>query len=288
MHRRTGSDGWTFVLSVVFLSCSSPNAKPKGTAGPTVAAWDGGGVTQAELEEEAARLPPQLKEQFETPTGRTDFIRSVVTKRLLLAEARRRKLDRSPQIVRQMQELERRLAVQALVEEVQRDAAQPTVAELKAYFEAHREQFAIPAQSHVARVLLRGDPKDSKLRARIEKTRGRLLKGEGAATVFIEGEGPERLKGGDVGWVSEAKNFEEQAALLLKSRGEVSEVIELQNGLSVLVLLERRAAQPARFEEVRTEVENRYEAVRQHRAFDALVRQLTEVAGVEFKKSSTR
>ena len=284
------SSGLALVVALAgSASCTSSSAKaPLTTVGPAVALWDGGMVTEGELDEEAARLPPQLKEQVDTPAGRTDFVRSVVTKRLLLAEARRRGLDRTPQVVRQVQELERRLAVQALVDEVQREAPRPTEAELRSYFETHGEQFAIPAQSHLARLLLRGDPKDPSLRGRIERLRSRLLRGEAVSKVCAAGEGPERLKGGDVGWVTQATNPEEQAALLLKARGEMSEVIELQNGLSVLVLLERRAAQPARFEEVRAAVESRYEAVRQRKAFDGLVRQLTEVASVEFRKSSTQ
>jgi len=242
-------------------------------------------VTQVEVEEEAARLPPQLREQFDTPAGRAEFVRSVVTKRLLLAEARRRRLDQAPQIVQQVQELERRLSVQALVDAVQREAPTPAEADLRSYFEAHQEQFASPAQSHVARLLLRGDSNDKNLRNKIDRLRSRLVKGESVALVCASGDGPERLKGGDVGWVTEATNPEEQAALRLKTRGEVSEVIELQNGLSVLVLLERRGAQPAHFEEVRAAVENRYEAVRQRQAFDTLVRHLTTAASVEFPKA---
>lgn len=284
--------GWGLVAAVGALtSCLSadrPSTPAASSPGPVVARWDGGVLFEREVDDEAARLPPQLKEQLQSTTGRADFVRSVVQKRLLLEEALRRKLDRSPEVVRQVEELERRLAVQALVDEVQRAAPPPAETELRAYFGEHQELFHDPPQSHVARLFLRGNPKDPQLLARLERLRGRLTKGEVPARVCREGDGPERLQGGDVGWVSEASNPEAQAALSLRHRGEVSAPIERQDGVSVLVLLERREAQPARFEDVRARVESRYAAVRQRGTFDALVRQLTAAASVQFQDSSTR
>lgn len=278
------------IPSVVLLSLACAKQTPSAAAEPmapdVVARWDGGVITQQEVLEAAQRLPTALRDQYTTPNGRKQFVQAVLSKRLLREEARRRGLTEAPEVRAQVEELEERLAIQALLAEAARTAPMTSESELKAYFEAHKPEFRSPTRVRISRVLLRGDSADKTLRARAESIRQRALKGEAFAKLATLGSGPEATAGGDVGWISEISDDETKAALGLKA-GEVSAVLAVSSGVAVLKATERQEARDATFEEVRQLVVGRYAPVQQRKVFDDLVRQLEERAQVQFNTAAS-
>jgi peptidyl-prolyl cis-trans isomerase C len=226
------------------------------------------------VREAVQQLPTALREQFQTPAGREEFIEAVLAKRLLRAEAERRGLTRSPEVLRQVQELEERLAIQALLVEAERSQGPVSEDELRRYYESKKQDFRLPRRVRASRVVLRGRTDDKALRVKLEALRQRALKKEPIQRVAASGEGPERLQGGDIGWVSEALDDETRAALALKAVGEVSSVVQVSGGLAFLVMTGLEEAREPDFEEVRQVVTGRYAPVRQRRVFDALVKRL--------------
>lgn len=257
-------------------------------AGAFVARWSGGSVTAAEVEAAARKLPPGLREQFQTPAGQSEFARSVLSKKLLVAEARRRQIDRSNAIAEQVREFEERLSVQALLDDEEHAAPAPSEAELTQYFEHHLADFKTPAAVRVARVQLNGSEHDKKLRSKIEALRARLVKGEPVSKVAPEGDGPERTRAGEVGWVTTADNAQSKAALELTTPGQISAVIEGPGSLALLVLLERREARQPSYAEVQSAVSAKYQPTHQRKVFDALIARLTSAAGVEYNDAGPR
>jgi parvulin-like peptidyl-prolyl isomerase len=272
--------GWTCSRGPVVAS-APPMMGPE-----VVARWDGGVITQQEVLEAAQRLPTALRDQYTTPNGRKQFIQAVLSKRLLREEARRRGLVDSPEVRAQVEELEERLAIQALLAEAARTAPTTSESELKAYFEAHKADFRSPTRVRISRVLLRGDASDKSLRARAESIRQRAVKGESFARLATLGAGPEATAGGDLGWISEISDDETKAALALKA-GEVSAVLTVPSGVAVLRATERQESRDAAFEEVRQLVVGRYAPVQQRKVFDDLVRQLEERAQVQFNTAAS-
>jgi peptidyl-prolyl cis-trans isomerase C len=99
-------------------------------------------VSRDELRRETERLPQSLREQFDSPAGRRELLASIVDKRLLVQEARRREFQDDPEIHRQVRELEERLIVQKLLGEDERAAGPATGPELRSYYEAHKSELA--------------------------------------------------------------------------------------------------------------------------------------------------
>ncbi len=270
---------------MLVISCDrdkkSVAASPPRTADAGVAAtYSGGTISQADLEREARKLPPGLKEQFLSPAGQRELARSLVDKRLLVDEAKRRGLSDRPDIKRQLVELEERLTVQALLAEEERAAAPPSEAELKAYYEQHRDEFAEPARVRVGRVLIRGDAMQRALRERAERAAARLRNGEALTRVALAGDGPEKHKGGELGWVAQNETPESRAALALRKSGEVA-VVQILEGWSVLVLLERQEGRIPPFEEIRPVVAGKLEPSRQRQIFERLLGRLRTGADVQ-------
>lgn len=265
-------------IGILMVGCSSPptpaSTRPLVPSTSIAAWWDGGSISVEEVREASLRLPTALRDQFQTPNGQQEFVQAVLAKRLLHAEAERRGITRSPEVVQQVRELEERLAIQALLADAQRLQSAPSEPELRAYFEARKAEFRQPARVRVSRVLLRGRGDDKALRAKLEAIRQRAMKPEAVSKLATLGEGPEAIQGGDIGWVVEATDEETTAALALKKAGDVSPVVTAGGGLAVLVATEREEAHDATFEEVRQVVVGRYAPVQQRRAFDELVKRL--------------
>ncbi|WP_434390562.1 peptidylprolyl isomerase [Melittangium boletus] len=268
---------------------------PSSADGPQVARFVGGSLSLEEFRRESQRLPPSLREQFESEAGRREFVGALVDKRLMVLEARRRGLAEQPEIVRQVRELEERLVVQALLAQEERNLGPPSEAELRAYHAANKDSFRQPERLRVTRVLAavgpgRGAAEQARARVRAEQFARRLRAGEPMARVSSEGEGPERARQGELGLLVRGVGRDprlERAAFALTRPGEVSPVVELEDGFAVLQLVERLPGRTPPFEEVRSEVEGRLAPTRQRGVFDALRARLRSTAEVQLELTPT-
>jgi peptidyl-prolyl cis-trans isomerase C len=251
------------------------------------ATFDGGQVTAEEIRLEAAKLPPLLRTRFETDNGRRELVNAMVDKRLLLAEAQRRKHDKDPDVVRQVRELEERLAIQALLASEEKLAGSPSEAELRAWFEEHRGELSQGDRVRVRRILASAAPGASaadrqRARARAGAFASRLQRGEPFDRVAGDGDGPEKTRGGDMGLLMSGSGDPriERAAFGLARVGERTDVVECADGYALLELIERRPGRSPTFEESRSEVENRVTPERKRRAFEELLGRLRRDADV--------
>ncbi len=249
-------------------------------SGSVVASWEGGQVTADEVHAAVARLPIGLRDQYASPEGRRDFVDALISQKLLRAEAHRRKLHERDDIQRQVADFEERLTTRALLDEAEKSLGPPTEEELQAYFTAHEAEFRMPLRVRVSRVLATGAP-DAATRKRADAFRARLTKGEAVERVARDGQGPERLRDGDLGWITEATDAETTAALSLERAGAISPVIAVPTGFSVLVATAHEPPRAPAFDEVRTQLSARVSATRQRRAFDELVTALRTQAQVQ-------
>jgi len=257
-----------------------------------VARFEGGVLTEAQVLRESQRLPPQLREKFETGPGRQSFVRSLVDKRLLVLEAERQGFTRDEELRRQVRELEERLSIEALLAAEERKVAPPSEAEARAFYESHVERFAEPERLRVARVLAAVPAGSSRsvwaqARQRAEGFHRRLSAGEAVEKVAAAGEGPERLRGGELGLLTRdalGDEVQQKAVLALTKPGAVSPVVETRDGAAVLILLERRPARVPPFEEVRAAVLGQMKPGAQRKVLDQLLERLRAAGSVRLEE----
>ncbi|XXF81062.1 peptidylprolyl isomerase [Myxococcaceae bacterium GXIMD 01537] len=280
---------WVIGVSLAFAACTrAPAGEGAADGGAVVGRYDGGVITEADLRSEAGRLPATLRQQFESPAGQREFVRSLIDKRLLVQEARRRGLHEDAEVRRQVRELEERLAVQALLAAEERAAARPTDEQLQAYYQAHLQEFTQPERIRVVRVLAAlpaGSPPAERAQAkrRAEQFLQRLRKGEAPEKVGKDGDGPERTRGGELGWFARGDRRNpalDTAAFALAQPGAISGVVEESEGYSVLTLLERQASRVPPFDEVRSAVEGRQQPQLKRKVLDDLLSRLRKSGGV--------
>lgn len=247
-------------------------------------------MTGEELQREATRLPPTLREQFDTEAGRRDLVTALIDKKLLAREAERRKLAEDPEVRRQVLEFQERLVIQALLAQEERTAGGSSEAEQRAWYDAHVAELRQPDRVRVRRILAAAPAgataQGRAARARLDELVRRLRAGEAFAKIAAAGDGPERTRGGELGLVVRSASADralERAAFSLSAPGDLSPPFACEGGFAIVQLIERRDGGTPAFEEVRAEVVNRMAPERNRRAFDALVRKLRSEADVKIE-----
>jgi peptidyl-prolyl cis-trans isomerase C len=280
------------LAGVLFLVLRKPAAQGRRRV---VASFRGGKLTAGDVEEGLQHLPPALRREFDSTAGRRELAQSLIDKKLLAQEARRRHLDERPEIRQQIEELQERLVVQALLAEEEKGTGSVGEDEIQRYYEQHRGEFAQPERVRIARVLAAVAPAASteakaRARKRAEEFQRRLRKGEALAVVAASGDGAERKASGELGWLSRGERDQatSTAAFALQRPGEASAPVLTPDGWAVLVLLERAAARTPALAEVRNDVVGRADAGRRRRSFDALVLQLRRDGEVDLPREGTR
>jgi len=141
----------------------------------------------------------------------------------------------------------------------------PGDAEVRAYYDAHGDQFARPEAVHISQIVVSVPPDDpparrTEARLKTEAIMKELRGGKDFAEMaHRHSDGGEAKKGGDSGWVwagGGALPPVERAALALQP-GQLSDIVESRRGFHIIKAIERRPAGVVPFEEARERIVER-------------------------------
>jgi peptidyl-prolyl cis-trans isomerase C len=252
------------------------------TAGGTpVARWQGDMVTAQELERRLREMSPALRERYQAPEARREYVESVARFELLVREALARGLHNDPEVV----EGAKRALVNRLMRE-QLEEAPVTVsdAEVAEAYARHQADFVRPAQVRLSHVFLaapRGDAARvaaarTKAEAVLEKAKALPaldFGGFGALAREHSEEPRTQPLEGDLRFLSEealARTYGPEvaeAARALPESGALSGVVQTEAGLHLLKLRGRQAALNLGLEEARPHLVARLTQEKRNRAW---------------------
>jgi tetratricopeptide (TPR) repeat protein len=106
-------------------------------------------VTMSDLERELDRLPSAARAKMETVEARTEFLRNVVARRLLLEKALRLELDKDSEILDQLTKHRDALLVQTLIDRQLQDQVDPSPEDVERFYKAEPERFAVTSTGEV-------------------------------------------------------------------------------------------------------------------------------------------
>lgn len=156
--------GWCAALagSAVVLSLGVASAQPRADAGPSeaerarraqpVATLEGATITVGELEDLLNSAPAPIRQSYQRADARRTYLEGMIQTLLLAQEARRRGLDRDPQVVAAIR---RRLSQRTEQVEII-DAITPASIsdeEVARFFEAHRRDYQRPEYRRATAVI---------------------------------------------------------------------------------------------------------------------------------------
>jgi len=257
------------LLCLAASACQRPPAD-------AVAVWDGGFVSQAELDARIATLPVKERrpQDVDVERWRAGLIRELAVEEIVLAEVEGQ--PRPPELEAGLQEQRRQVAVAAYLEEHLPALEPPTEEELRA---AHEEW--LPAYRQSERRLVRhifftapDDARAGPAQERMAALRERVLAGEDFSLLATQHSDSEtRHRDGLLGWYARGQldpRLEEEVFSLPLQ--EPSRPIRTGSGIHMLWIEAVAGGQEHSFEEVRGLVARRLSSRRREEAARALVR----------------
>lgn len=121
---------------------------------PVVALVNGRAITQAEFDLRWSELSHATKSRYEKEGGKRRFLDELITKELLLQEARRRGLDQNETILDKTQRYKEQLILDELLRDKLQSKVELTQEELTAYYETHAGELLDPLKANVSIMLL--------------------------------------------------------------------------------------------------------------------------------------
>lgn len=264
-------------------------------AGASVATFRGGAIASADVEALLASHPEAFRAQLRSPEARKAFVEDLVRRELLAREGERRGLHREREFLRRYQEDLARALLEKEIDAPQRDA-EPTDAEVRAFYDEHRDSLSRPGRVRLAAVSWLAPSADAAQRrqkraradaalARLRGSRDPFLFGE---LVRSESEDAEaRRTAGELPLLTRDELAQRLGAEVAGAAfaddaptGLLPRVVETAGGLHVVKLLGREAGYAPALEEVREAIRARLASERRAVARAAFLERIWKDAAV--------
>ena len=224
-----------------------------------------------------------------TDEFKQEVMDEMVNETLLYQEALRQGIDRDPKI--------RKMMVNTLLKRDVYGTLDPdaiTEEELRAYFEEHKEDFVVPEKVQIKRILIKVSESRPAEDARALATDLQLQVTENPtafkALAQENSQGPYARRGGDLGFVGrKGKPGVDQVlidAAFEMEKGDVSEVIETDDGFNVLYVPNRRERVERTFEQMRGSVLRKVKSERYNELYESYVGRLTDDSKIEIDEAA--
>jgi len=282
------------LLAASLLACSGQQAGSSGGNAPNmpvemprpdeVVADVGGGFVTVEEFTSAAGATPGAGPSMDL-AARKEVLDQLITDEVLLQESLRQGLVRDPKVRKALTQL---LLRKEVYDKVSRQDF--TDEELKAYYDAHREEFIVPEKLQIKRILVRvgeGHHTEEEARTIIDDARARVKKDPDSFRTVAEqvSEGVHQRRGGDLGFVPrtgkpgvDARVAEVAFGLKM---GQVSDVFEADGGLNFVMPVNKRAAVERTFNQMKGSVLRKLRTERFQELTDRYIESLREATPSE-------
>ena len=121
---------------------------------PVVALVNGRAITQTEFDLRWDELSKATRSRYEKEGGKRKFLDELITRELLMQEARRRGLDQDDAIRDKTQRYKEQLILDELLKDKLQSKVELTQAELNAYYEKHAGELLDPLKANISLMLL--------------------------------------------------------------------------------------------------------------------------------------
>jgi parvulin-like peptidyl-prolyl isomerase len=212
-------------------------------------------LTGGELKDTLSLLDPAVRAQVTaTPQALANFTRERLLNLSVLAEARDKKWDTQPDVVRRMNEARDAVVLQTyLASVVPPDPDYPSDADVSAAYEANKARMTLPRQFHLAQIVLSVKPdaaprEDEAVHKKAVELRAQAVRPKADFAALARQNSQDQRsaeRGGDVGWLREPDMMPAvREAVAPMPDNEVSQPIHVPDGWHILKLLETRPAGP--------------------------------------------
>jgi parvulin-like peptidyl-prolyl isomerase len=205
-------------------------------------------LTAADLNSALNLLDPAVRAQVTAnPQAMANFARERALNMAVLAEAKEKKWDQQPDVMRKADEARDNMVIQTwLASLVPPDPAYPSEAEVTAAYEGNKSRLVVPKQYHIAQIVLpvkagASLTEEEEIRKKAVDLRAQVMRPKSDFAEIAKKNSQEKQsadKGGDVGWIREPDMIPAvRETVMGLSEGNVSQPIRVPDGWHVLKLL---------------------------------------------------
>ena len=242
-------------------------------------------ITLSEIDSILDSMPPGLKEQFEAPEKKEEFLRQYVAEELLYRKALKLELENDPMVRKQMEHSNKKILVGKVLDEELKDKIKVEEDDLINYFLANKKNYEEKQRAKISLIKSGMSETAKQLAKKIEA-------GEDfsalAKAYSLDEESAERggrwkdwaVEGEDslgIGYVDEVSE-----AIFSLKKGEVSGLKEIGEYFYVFRMDDYKPAREREFEEVKEQVARDYYASKVQKAYHALLDQVLQTEEVKF------
>jgi len=99
-------------------------------------------ITMSEIDAEIEKLPPHLRDMYKEKDKKKEFLNQYITGEILYDAAKRRNLDNDKEVIEELYNFKKQIMIERLLkEEVESKITEPLDADLRFYYEAHKDRY---------------------------------------------------------------------------------------------------------------------------------------------------
>lgn len=220
-------------------------------------------------------VPPERVEQF---------LDDMIAERLFLLEARRRKIDRDEDLLREVERYREQLMVEKLLSREILPVSATSPAEVDEFWAAHRELFAVPELIRLSHILIRPgeDESEEEVIERVREIKIRLEGGADFAELAREtSDGSSAVRSGDLGYFREEQILPEFRTVAGElAMGEISDPIGTEYGYHLLTVTDLKPPRQKTLDESREDVVAILQAEKRKNRFESVRATLAETSSI--------
>lgn len=235
-------------------------------------------LTQKQLEERIATLPPQYQEYYSSADGKKILIDSIKKEFLVYEMARKDKYDTNKDVLAQLENIKKQVMVAQYLQDSIEKKISISNKDTKKYFDDNKEVFKKDEQVKARHILVATEKEANEI---IEK----LNKGESFQSLAREYsmDPGSKVNGGDLGWFAKGQMVKpfETVAFELKAGTYTKAPVQTQYGYHVILVEEKKAPEQVEYKDVSKEIEMFLKQNAQKEALDKLIQQAEALIKVE-------
>ena len=281
MHLRKTAILLALSLSLAANGCKQQGADSKkadGGKGVVLAEVNGVTITDTDFYKEQESLPPYLKPMTETPEGKKEMLDTMVVRELIMQQAQKDGIDKSPAVAAKLEDLKKRVIVEAFLKKKVEESAVVSDAELQDFYKKNLDKFKSGDQIRASHILMKSEAEAKEVEKQLK---GGAKFEELAKQHSIDGAA---AKGGDLGWFGKGSMLPdfEKVAFGLKE-GETSGIVKTKFGYHIIKLTGKRPAGTRTLEEVKDQIRAAIIPEKQQETFKKLKEDLKKGAKLNVK-----
>ena len=286
MHFRKTATLLALALCVAGTGCkqqAGSEAKKDAKSGVVLAEVNGVSITDTDFYKEQENLPPYLKPMTETPEGKKEMLDTMVVRELIMQQAQKDGIDKSPAVTAKLEDLKKRVIVEAFLKKKVEESANVSDAELQAFYKKNEDKFKSGDQIRASHILVKTEAQAKEIEKQLK---GGASFEELAKKNSIDGAA---AKGGDLGWFGKGSMLPEfeKVAFSLKE-GSVSGIVPTKFGFHIIKATGKRPAGTRSFEEVKDQIRAAIAPEKQQETFKKLKEDLKKDAKLTIKEDALK